>query len=150
MRLSKRGWNNVLILGILIILFVFNFSQKSNLFYNKHQKTVISSNLTILEIETPDYTLTRVGRNWQREPNLGVSGERLQEIVNNWQKVQLDSLTEQNLPTSNFVFKFFVAEQTQPITVQLHQLQNDHYILQVDSQLFLSLPAEKLSLFLGI
>jgi len=150
MRLSKKGWNNVLIFGVLLILFIFNFSQQSNLFYNKHQKTVISSNFTILEIETPDYTLTRIGRNWQREPNIGVSSKRQQDIVNNWQKTPLDSLTDPKLPTSDFVFKFFVAEQDQPIIVQLHQLQNNHYILQVDDQLFLSLPAEKISLFLGI
>ncbi|WP_160064871.1 hypothetical protein [Psychromonas sp. L1A2] len=149
MRLSKRGWNNVLIFGVLLIIFIFNFSQQLRLSTVVSQRTVISSDLTIVEIETPDYVITRVGRNWESNPSVGLSSDNLQQIVNNWQAVPLDALTEQDLPTSNFVLKFFVTEQVQPIIVQLHQQQNDQYILQVDENSFLSLPTEKLTSFLG-
>jgi hypothetical protein len=149
MRLSKKGWNNVLIFGVLLIIFIFNFSPKLRLSSSNQQSVVISPGLTIVEIQTPDYVLTRIGRNWQRTPNLGLSSEKLQEIVNNWQSVPLDTLMEQELPFSNFIFTFFVAEQEQPIVVQLHQQQDDHYILQVNDQQFFSLPVDKLPLFLG-
>ena len=149
MRLSKRGWNNVLIFGVLLIIFIFNFSQQLRLSTVVSQRTVISSDLTIVEIETPDYVITRVGRNWESNHSVGLSSDNLQQIVNNWQAVPLDALTEQDLPTSNFVLKFFVTEQVQPIIVQLHQQQNDQYILQVDENSFLSLPTEKLTSFLG-
>ena len=149
MRLSKKGWNNVLIFGVLLIIFIFNFSQQLRLSTVVSQRTVISSDLTIVEIETPDYVITRVGRNWESNPSVGLSSDNLQQIVNNWQAVPLDALTEQDLPTSNFVLKFFVTEQVQPIIVQLHQQQNDQYILQVDENSFLSLPTEKLTSFLG-
>ena len=149
MRLSKRGLNNVLIFGVLLIIFIFNFSQQLRLSTVVSQRTVISSDLTIVEIETPDYVITRVGRNWESNPSVGLSSDNLQQIVNNWQAVPLDALTEQDLPTSNFVLKFFVTEQVQPIIVQLHQQQNDQYILQVDENSFLSLPTEKLTSFLG-
>lgn len=149
MRLSKKGWNNVLIFGILLAIFIFNFSQHLRLSTKTSQQSVISAELTIVEIETPDYVLTRVGRNWEGKPNMGFSSETLQHIVDNWQTIPLDTLTEQNLPTSNFILKVFVTEQIQPIIVQLHQQQNDQYILQINEQIFLSLPAEKLTLFLG-
>ena len=149
MRLSTKGWNNVLIFGILLIIFVFNFRHQLHL-SPALSRTVISSALTIVEIETPDYSITRIGRKWETTPPTGISSEKLQEIVNNWQKTPLDHSTEQNKLNSDFIIKLFVAEQTSPIIVQLHQQQNDQYILQIDDQLFLSLPPEKLPLFLGI
>ena len=149
MRLSKKGFNNLLIFGILLITFIFNFNQRLREPQQTDQSTAIPKAFTILEIRTPDYMLTRVGRNWQRKPSMGISSDKLQQVVNNWQTIPLDSLTEQNLPPSDFVLTFFVAEQEEPIMVQLHQQSNNQYILQVNEKIYLSLPAEKLSLFLG-
>jgi len=149
MRLSKKGFNNLLIFGILLITFIFNFNQRLREPHETKQSTVIPKEFTILEIQTPDYTLTRVGRNWQRKPSMGISSDKLQQVVNNWQTVPLDTLTEQNFPLSDFILRFFIAEQKDPIIVQLHQLQNDHYVLQVNEKLYLSLPSNQLSLFLG-
>ncbi|TEW45486.1 hypothetical protein [Psychromonas algicola] len=149
MRLSKKGFNNLLIFGILLITFIFNFSQRLREPHETKQSTVIPKEFTILEIQTPDYTLTRVGRNWQRKPSMGISSDKLQQVVNNWQTVPLDTLTEQSFLLSDFILRFFIAEQKDPIIVQLHQLQNDHYVLQVNEKLYLSLPSNQLSLFLG-
>jgi len=149
MRLSKKGFNNLLIFGILLIIFIFNFKQLLQEPHKTKQSTVIPKAFTILEIQTPDYTLTRVGRNWQRKPSMGISNDTLHQIVNNWQTVALDTLTEQSFPLSDFTLRFFVAEQKEPILIQLHQLQNDHYVLQVNENLYFSLPSNQLSLFLG-
>lgn len=149
MRLSKKGWNNVLIFGVLLVIFIFNFKQPLRLSTKNAQQSVISLELTIVEIETPDYVIKRVGRNWESKPSMGASSEKLERIVNNWQTIPLDTLTEQNLPPSSFILKFFIMDQVQPIIVQLHQQQNDQYILQINEHTFLSLPADKLTLFLG-
>jgi len=149
MQLSKKGWNNVLIFGILLSIVIFKFSSPLGRNIGVSTTTVIAPDLTILEIQTPDYTITRMGREWQREPSLGLSNEKLQQIVNSWQTIPLASLTEQQLPPASFSLSFYVAEQQKPIIVQLHQQQNDHYILQVNEDLYLSLPAEKLTLFIG-
>ncbi|MDA7746824.1 hypothetical protein N8878_05775, partial [Psychromonas sp.] len=111
--------------------------------------TAISPELTILEIETPDYIISRVGRNWKSEPNIGISSIHLEQIVNNWQTTSLESTSIQDISPSEFIIKFFVAEQQQPIIIQLHQQDNDRFILQVDEKLFLSLPSDKLVQFLG-
>lgn len=149
MRLSKRGWNNVLIFGILLIIFIFHFSQQLSLSSQHSQRSIIPPALTIVEIITPDYTVTRVGRKWKSEPNIGISSEKLDRIVNNWQNLPLDTLAAQNTPHSDFAIKFFAAEIDQPIIVQMHQQADDHYIVEIDGQQFLSLPADKLTLFLG-
>ena len=129
MRLSKKGFNNVLIFGILLITFFFNFNQRLQAPLDTDQKTVLSPAFTILEIQTPDYVLTRVGREWQRKP--------------------LTVLTAPDVSPSEYVFRFYVAEQAQPILVQLHQLANNQYALQINETEYLSLPSDKLPLFLG-
>jgi len=149
MRLSKRGWNNVLIFGVLLVIFIFNFSQNLRLSSSVDTQSVIPPEVTILEIQTPDYVISRVGRQWAQKPSIGLTSEDLQQIVKNWQTMPLEVLTEQELTNSTFILRFFIAEQTQPIIVQLHQLKNEQYILQVNEQTFLSLPIDKLTLFLG-
>ena len=149
MRLSKKGWNNVLIFGVLLIIFVFNFRQQLNFSNSAPQRPVISPELTIVEIQTPDYVMTRTGREWKREPSINLSKENLQSIVNNWQTLPLTVLNLQSLPSSSFILSFFVIEQDQPIIVQLHQQPNGQYILQVNEDTFLALPVEQLTAFIG-
>jgi len=84
MRLSARGWNNVLIFGVLIIVFLFNFSHKLLLAPKVHQRTVISKDIMIVEIKTPDFVIKRSGRNWVSKPNLGLSEHQLALLVQNW------------------------------------------------------------------
>jgi len=149
MRLSKKGFNNVLIFGILLITFFFNFNQRLQAPLDTDQKTVLSPAFTILEIQTPDYVLTRVGREWQRKPSMGISSDTLKQVVNHWQTIPLTVLTAPDVSPSEYVFRFYVAEQAQPILVQLHQLANNQYALQINETEYLSLPSDKLPLFLG-
>jgi len=149
MRLSKKGFNNVLIFGILLITFFFNFNQRLQAPLDSDQKTVLSPAFTILEIQTPDYVLTRVGREWQRKPSMGIASDTLKQIVNHWQTIPLTVLTAPEVSPSEYVFRFYVAEQAQPILVTLHQLANNQYALQINETEYLSLPSDKLPLFLG-
>ncbi|WP_413691835.1 hypothetical protein [Psychromonas sp. KJ10-2] len=98
MRLSKKGWNNVLIFGVLLIIFIFNFRQQLNFSNTTQQRPVISPDFTIVEIQTPDFVMTRTGREWKREPSINLSNENLQSIVDNWQALPLDVLNIQSLP----------------------------------------------------
>ena len=148
MRLSRRGWNNVLIFGVLLIVFLFNFSHKLTLSPKVHQRAVIDSNLTIVEIKTPDYQITRLGRTWQSKPELGLSKQQLSSLVNNWQNLKLDT----QLPVSNtvtpYTIQIYTADQDLPIIVQLYQY-GDHYLLQTDPNMSLLLNAQQLPLLLG-
>lgn len=148
MRLSRKGWNNVLIFSVLLIVFVTNFSHKLSLSPKVHQRTVISEDLTILEIKTPDFRIKRSGRTWQREPSLGLSEQQLSTLVNNWQSIELDT----HLPVSNdvapYLIEVYTTDKTQPIIVELYQY-DDHYLLQVDPNTALLLNDQQLPLLLG-
>ncbi|PKG38186.1 hypothetical protein [Psychromonas sp. Urea-02u-13] len=148
MRLSKRGWNNVLIFGVLIIVFLFNFSHKLLLKPKVHQRTLIGSEVMIVEIKTPDFSIKRVGRNWISEPNLGLSELQLSLLVQNWQHLPLQTHAAIIQPQNPFVMQVYTANDAQPIIVKLIQ-QGDDYLLQTDENMSLFLSSEQLPLFLG-
>ncbi|MFT6986873.1 MAG: hypothetical protein ACJAT7_002723 [Psychromonas sp.] len=147
MRLSRKGWNNVIIFAVLIIIFIFNFSPKLTLSPKSQQRTVISSELIIVEIKTPDFKIKRVGRAWKSEPDLGLSKQQLALLVQNWQQLKLEpQATKKN--TAPYVIQIYTVNQEQPIIVQLFQ-QEDDYLLQIDSAISLFLSAQQLPLLLG-
>jgi hypothetical protein len=148
MRLSKRGWNNVLIFGVLIIVFLFNFSHKLLLKPKVHQRTVISSELMVVEIKTPDFAIKRSGRSWISEPNLGLSEHQLSLLVQNWQSLPLQVQAAIVQPSDAFIMQVYTANNAQPIIVKLIQ-QGEDYLLQTDEEMSLFLSSEQLPLFLG-
>lgn len=148
MRLSAKGWNNVLIFGILIIVFLFNFSHKLLLKPKAHQRTVINNRVMIVEIKTPDFSIKRSGRSWTREPNLGLSGQQLALLVQNWQNLPLPTQAAILQPKNPFIMQVYTANDAQPIIVKLIQ-QGENYLLQTDEDMALFLTSEQLPLFLG-
>ena len=148
MRLSKKGWNNVLIFGVLTIIFLFNFSHKLLLEPKVHQRTLINKDMLILEIRTPDFSIKRDGRSWISEPNLGLSEQQLSSLVKNWQNIPLQTQEPVIQPKNPFVMQVYSANQDQPIIVKLIQ-QGENYLLQTDETMSLFLSAQQLPLFLG-
>ena len=148
MRLSRRGWNNVLIFGVLLIVFLFNFSHKLSLSPKVHQRSVVNKNSTIVEIKTPDFTISRIGRTWQSEPNLGLSEQQLTLLVNNWQNLALDTQPPVSNTVTPYIIEIYTADQEQPVVVQLYQY-GDHYLLQTDPSMSLLLSDQQLPLLLG-
>lgn len=148
MRLSARGWNNVLIFSVLIIVFLFNFSHKLLLKPKVHQRTVISQEKMIVEIKTPDFSIKRAGRAWISEPNLGLSEHQLSLLVQNWQTLPLQTHAAILQPQNAFIMQIYTANEDQPIIVKLIQ-QGEDYLLQTDENMSLFLSADQLPLFLG-
>ncbi len=148
MRLTKKGWNNVLIFAVLGIVFVFNFSHKLKLQPQVAQRTVVSNQQTIVEIKTPDFKLIRTGRSWSSEPSTGLSSQQLTHLVNNWQSIALKSTTASPNSSSDYYISIYIAQQEQPIMVQLEQ-DGDNYLLHVHDDISLQLSSEQLPLFIG-
>jgi len=148
MRLSRKGWNNVLIFAVLIIVFLFNFSHKLLLKPKVRQRTLIDSSAMILEIKTPDLSIKRSGRDWVSEPNIGLSTHQLSLLVQNWQNLPLQTQGAILQPKNPFIMHVYTANAEQPIVVKMIQ-QGENYLLQTDDKMSLSLSAQQLPLFLG-
>ena len=148
MRLSRKGWNNVLIFAVLTIIFIFNLGHKLAPNKESDQLFIIDQQLTIVEIKTPDFKIIRVGRSWQSEPNVGLSEQQLAMLINNWQHLPLT--VHDPIPPSPHSYPVLVysANNSEPITVNLIQ-QGDDYVLQTESNNTLFLTAQQLPLLLG-
>ncbi|WP_354622801.1 hypothetical protein [Psychromonas sp. MME2] len=148
MRLSRKGWNNVLIFAVFTIIFIFNFGHKLTANKKPVALSIIDKNLTLVEIKTPDFRVTRVGRSWQSQPNLGLSAKQLATLVNNWQQLTLNPHEPIPLGSHPYTILIYSADREEPITVNLIQ-QGDDYVLQTESNHALFLNAQQLPLLLG-
>lgn len=148
MRLSKKGFNNVLIFSILTLIFIFNFGKQLLPDSESKDQTIIDSALTIVEIKTPDFTIKRLGRSWSQEPNHGLSEQQLSKVVQNWQSMPLPVYDAPIETISPYIISVYIANKDQPMIIKLIQQGND-YVLQTSDQTVLFLKGDQLSLFLG-
>ncbi|MCK5818506.1 MAG: hypothetical protein KAH18_04475 [Psychromonas sp.] len=148
MRLSKKGFNNVLIFGILTVIFIFNFGHKLLPSSKKDQQTVINKALTIVEIKTPDFSIKRSGRGWISVPKLGLSNQQLSKIVHTWQTLLLQKHASPIQSKNPFIIQIYTANKDQSVTVKLIQY-GKNYLLQIDKKNTLLLNSQQLPLFLG-
>ena len=148
MRLSRKGFNNVVIFAVFLVIFIANFSHKLTFSPQIQQTSVINKDLTIVEIKTPDYKISRFGRTWQSEPDLGLSEQQLALLVHNWQNLKLTTQPAVSDTSAPYTIQIYTADQVQPIIVQLFQ-QEENYLLQTESTMSLLLNSKQLPLLLG-
>ncbi|MBD1391152.1 hypothetical protein IC617_17115 [Neiella sp. HB171785] len=64
LKLSKRGWNNVLIFAILLFIIVINFSQKRFL-ETEEASPILAPSAQVLSIQTAARQIDRLGPSWR-------------------------------------------------------------------------------------
>jgi hypothetical protein len=149
MGLSKKGFNNILIFTMLSIIFIANFSHLLFESENEVTQTIIHPSKHIVEIQTVDLVIKRVGRSWSTEPSIGRSEQQLADIIQRWQTTPLSVYEGDFDDRSPYIIKIYLIEQIQPIIVKLYQ-NGDNYLLQTNEMLLLQLNAAQFPLFFGI
>ncbi|WP_166424503.1 hypothetical protein [Paraglaciecola sp. 20A4] len=100
-RLTSRGWNNVLIISMLLLIIMFNLT--GNIFSNsspsdKALKALVPNGDMITSIDMGSTTLERVGRGWRLLPaQQGMDNQRLSETIGNWHNAKLESIDQTSL-----------------------------------------------------
>lgn len=90
MKLSRTGWNNVIIFSVMIFILVINVTNKK-LFSsadaeNSAQLTIFAEHAVILSLSVDQQiTINRVARTWQAEP-AKISGQALEQMMLTWQE----------------------------------------------------------------
>ncbi len=126
-RLSRKGWNNVLIFSTLLMIFLFNGLHQK--LFNKLddepeiQQNIIPPTELILTLDLPGVSVERIGRSWRTQPEQKVSAEQLQQIIHAWQgliglRLNPEALSQWQLNEPNRVAVFWFAGQTQGFVVQ--------------------------------
>ncbi|WP_440906031.1 hypothetical protein ACMZOO_07275 [Catenovulum sp. SX2] len=139
-RLSRSGWNNVLIFTSLIMIFLFNglhlkmFSSDGK---PVQQHSLLPADEMILTIDFPNYSLERIGRSWRTMPESNYSAEQLQAVVEQWQQLQvqpIDVMPNETKQYPDVVVSFWFAGQKQAFVVQIFKLANT-YVLRTPNGL---------------
>ena len=83
-RLSKKGWNNVLIFSMLNMIFLFNGLHLKLLDSEVDDviQPILNEQSYILTIEYPSYKIERIGTGWRSNS----THIKITELINNWKQ----------------------------------------------------------------
>ncbi|MFT4923964.1 MAG: hypothetical protein ACI8WB_000042 [Phenylobacterium sp.] len=97
-RLSKKGWNNVLIFSMLLMIMVFNGMHKkfNSTEPQNTQVSLLPENSLMLTLEYPNTTIERIGQGWRSNPPIDLTVQQLNEVMTAWQDQQLDWHVDDN------------------------------------------------------
>jgi hypothetical protein len=92
MKLSRAGWNNVIIFSVMIFILVINVTNKklypSDDAQNNGQLTIFAEHTVILSLSiAQQITIDRLGRTWQAAP-AKISGQALDQMMLTWQEIE--------------------------------------------------------------
>ncbi|MBC3765895.1 hypothetical protein [Neptunicella marina] len=84
-RLSKRGWNNVLIIVSLLLIILFsNMGKLFNSANSTGPQPLLPEGSEILRIDYGTHQIERIGRGWRITPATGTSESQLSQITQHW------------------------------------------------------------------
>lgn len=147
MKLSKRGWNNVLIFAVLILMF-FLYDIPGQL--QKQEPPLysfVAENTELLSVEFDHFRLVKTAGQWQFQPAITVSSDAAQ-LAMAWQHTKLQPFEpEQQIsltPVSQAVV--LSAGQHEPVQWLLFSYQQSFMVQQVGQPLFFLISSQQAQL----
>ena len=154
MKLSKTGWNNVIIFSVMAIIVLINttndklFPKEDN---NKAEQLILPSHAVILSLsishsENKKVLLERVGRSWQITAT-GLTFEKtenqIEQMMFSWQQnVGLVQASEIIIDSdSSFVVNIALAGESEMRTFILYTLSDQLLIYKQSENIWLAFPA---------
>ncbi len=146
MRLGRKGWNNVIIFSMLIMIFFLNGWHKQFLSGEQEPtlQAVLPTQSFVLTLSFVDQKIERIGISWRTtaiKKDVPVfwqpSEQQLQELVNIWQGIQLPVVNESVVFNPNaplFVATFELAGESLPWVYLLYKGNNQYYLLEKSTQ----------------
>ena len=137
-RLSQRAWNNVIIVSMLMLIILFNFS--SNFLNDGSDKassllTLVPANMAITTMEFEQQKVERIGQGW-RTTSGGHNNERLESLVEHWSNAEINLFDQSlNWQSPSSKVKLWFAGQALPIEYQFIQLA-DKTLVKIDKQTY--------------
>ena len=94
MKLSRTGWNNVIIFSVMIFILVINVTNKKLYSSDDQQITLFSEHAVILSLEVnQQVSIERIGRTWRAKP-AKISGQALDQMMLTWHETEGDIISE--------------------------------------------------------
>ncbi|TWX58502.1 hypothetical protein [Colwellia hornerae] len=91
MKLSRTGWNNVIIFSVMIFILVINVTNKklysSTDQQDNEQQTLFAEHAVILSLAVnQQVVIERIGRTWRATP-AKISGQALEQMMLTWHEI---------------------------------------------------------------
>ena len=137
-KLSQRAWNNVIIVSMLVLILLFNFSSR---FLNdggdeaSSLHTLVPLNMAITTMAFEQDKVERIGQGWRTTSEM-YNNEVIASLVKHWVNAEI-SLFEQspNWQSPSSTVKLWFAGQALPIEYQFIQLE-DKTLVKIDKQTY--------------
>jgi hypothetical protein len=141
-RLSQKGWNNVMIYTVVILVALFiglpEYLKQSR---NEPQAQLISTNQTLLALHFPQHQIERAGPNWRSQPAV-LTEQQLTVLLQHWQQATLPEQSPLNPINPVLVTEVSVWLTGKPAQQQwlLYQAGEYYWLKAVDTDLWYRLP----------
>ncbi|MDF2179284.1 hypothetical protein P2G88_13570 [Aliiglaciecola sp. CAU 1673] len=110
-RLSRKGWNNVLIFATLLMILLFN---QSGRFLTDGEPatshTLLPTDIPLMKLEFGAHQLERIGQGWRVRPASSLDEAQLMALVDHWQQALLIPMGEADLDTGIVVVAWLAGE----------------------------------------
>ncbi|WP_171041500.1 MULTISPECIES: hypothetical protein [unclassified Pseudoalteromonas] len=139
MRLSRKAWNNVVIISMLLMIFFFNGLHKklNTQPVEEGVQALLPEQSFILAMAFPELKIERIGTSWRsqslQETTWQGDEQQLEQLVELWQH---QKLTFASLPVSkisqtsaDYVASVWLAGEQLPAVYQLYNIDQQYYLL---------------------
>jgi len=147
MRLSRVGWNNVIIFSVMIIIIFLNFT--NNKLFRRNSEGAYTQDVAIFKDHAVILTLTinqqikieRIGQTWRMTP-IKMKEQALEQMMLSWQQATGNTetlkydLTKQKVITVSAV----IAGDKEPQLLSLYPTQDQLLLYNHQTEQWLSLP----------
>lgn len=110
-RLSRKGWNNVLIFATLLMILLFN---QSGRFLTEGDPspalTLLPADVPLMKLEFGAYQVERIGQGWRERPPSSLTEAQLMELVDHWLRARLMPMAEGQLDSGLVVVAWLAGE----------------------------------------
>ncbi len=142
-RLSQKGWNNVMIYTVLILVALFiGLPEYLKQGRNEPQPQLISINQTLLALHFPKHQIERAGPGWRSQPAV-LSEEQLTTLLQLWQQSSLPEKSPLDPINPVLISEVTIWLTGKPAQQQwqLYQAGDYQWLKALDTELWYRLPA---------
>lgn len=151
-KLSKSGWNNVIIFAVMGFILLINVVNKKvyspegeNLEESAYQAlTIIDQNQVILALTVQNVVLVeRIGRTWRARP-ASISGQGLEQMMMSWQQSSGELMAQAPEIDRQFSLdvQLDIAGVAEPLQLNVYATEQQLLVFNQSSQQWLALPIE--------
>ncbi len=132
MKLSRRGWNNLLMLFVIAFIAVLQLPNIISKHLTPPEPDSVSTayllplNSTIHQINFPQLSVIQTEGIWQSKSDTGLEAENITQVVEHWSELQGSIVTDEmkqqlSLPLPSTV-EIWTAEHEEPQRITVYQL----------------------------